>query len=190
MEQILFLAAAAQDVGIGESLANAARDTGEAFGFNWSLFFSQVISFCIVCFLLHRFAYKPILNVLEERRQTIADAQENARKVKQELAEAESTRRELIEKANAEAAKLIEEAREAASRVRDTECQKAIKEAEQIIAKAREANQAERARMVSEVRGELGRLVTNTTAAVIGKVLTEDDQQRLVRETNQELAVG
>ena len=49
-------------------LVELAQKTGETFGFQKQLFISQAISFCIVAFLLHRFAYKPILKVLEERR--------------------------------------------------------------------------------------------------------------------------
>ena len=50
-------------------LLDLAKSTGEQFGFQKQLFVSQVISFCIVAFALHRFAYKPILKVLEERRE-------------------------------------------------------------------------------------------------------------------------
>ena len=49
------------------------RETAETFGWNWKLFLSQVISFCIVAYLLQRFAYKPILAVLEERRRKIEE---------------------------------------------------------------------------------------------------------------------
>ena len=64
-ESVIFAAA-------GGGLLDIARDTGEQFGFNTSLFISQLISFLIVAFLLHRFAYKPILKVLEARREEIA----------------------------------------------------------------------------------------------------------------------
>ena len=50
-----------------------ARETGETFGFDLRIFLSQVISFVIVALLLRKFAYKPILGVLEERRQRIAE---------------------------------------------------------------------------------------------------------------------
>ena len=56
------------------------RETAETFGWNWKLFLSQVISFCIVAYLLQRFAYKPILAVLEERRRKIEEGQINAEK--------------------------------------------------------------------------------------------------------------
>ena len=58
-------------------ITDIVRDTAEAFGWNWKLFLSQVISFCIVAYLLQRFAYKPILAVLEERRRKIEEGQIN-----------------------------------------------------------------------------------------------------------------
>ena len=66
--------------------------------------------------------------------------------------------------------------------------QKAIATANEIITKARQANDAELARMKTELRREVGRLVVMTTAKVTGKTLTPDDQQRLADETNQQLA--
>ena len=68
-------------------------ETGETFGSNSKIFLSQVISFVIVALLLRQFAYKPILAVLEERRQQIAEGLLNAEKIKQQLAEAEQRQR-------------------------------------------------------------------------------------------------
>ncbi len=178
-----FLAAAA-----GGGIAETAREIGETFGFNKALFISQVISFLIVAFLLHRFAYKPILRVLEERRQRIAESLANAEKIKEELAKTEAARKQLLEQAGAQANQLIAEARAAAARVQEQETQKAITAAEQLITQARQAAQADHARMLAELRREVGRLVVQTTAKVTGKVLTPEDQQRLAEETNKELA--
>lgn len=180
MHQTLFLAAS----GIGDI---AAR-TGEQFGFNTSLFISQVVSFCIVAFLLQRFAYKPILKVLDERRQKIAEGLANAEKIKHELANAQVKAQEVINQAGAQANKIIEEARNAAARVTELEMQKAVTAAQDIVAKARQASEAELARMKTELRREVGRLVVATTAKVTGKILTPEDQQRLADETNRQVA--
>src|SRR5205823_2308081 len=85
------------------------RDTADTFGWNLWLFLSQVISFVIVATLLRRFAYKPILAVLEERRQRIAEGLLNADKIKQQLAEAEQRYQEILAKGNSEAQKMIDE---------------------------------------------------------------------------------
>ena len=94
----------------------------------------------------------------------------------------------MLAQANAQAVKLIEEARAAAARVQETETQKAIAAAEQIISKAREATAADHARMLAELKREVGRLVVQTTATVTGKVLTPDDQRRLAEETAKQIA--
>lgn len=167
---------------------NPVAETARTFGVTWPLFLSNVISFCIVAFLLHRFAYKPILRVLEERRQRIAEGLANAEKIKVELAQAEAARQELMVKANQQANQLIAEARAAAARVQESETQRAIAQAEQIIAKAREAAELDHARMLTELKQEIGRLVVETTARVSGKVLTTEDRKRLVDETTRELA--
>ncbi len=171
-------------------LLEIARSTGEQFGFQKQLFFSQVISFCIVAFALHRFAYKPILKVLEERRERIAESLANAEKIKAELANAQVKAQEILAQAGAQGNKMIEEARVSAAKVLETESQKAIATANDIIAKARQASEAELARMKAELRKEVGRLVVNTTAKVTGKVLTADDQSRLAEETNRQLAAN
>lgn len=151
-------------------------------------FVAQVFSFLIVAAALYFFAYKRILNVLEERRQRIAEGLANADKIKSELARTEASRLEILNQANAQANKLIEEARAAAARVQEAETQKAIAAAEQIIVKAREAAAQDHARMLTELRREVGRLVVDTTTKVTGKVLTPEDQKRLAEETSRQLA--
>ena len=170
------------------ALTDIARDTAERFGFNAWMFFSQVVSFAIVALLLRRFAYKPILGVLEQRRQQIAEAQLNSEKIKQQLAEAEQRYQETMMKANAAAQKMIEEARESAAHVAERKQQEAVNEAEQIIAKAREAAALEHERTMADLKRELGRLVVNTTAKVTGKILTPDDQRRLQEEATRQVA--
>jgi F-type H+-transporting ATPase subunit b len=173
---------------IVSDLGDTAKTTAQSFGWDLPHFIAQVISFLIVTALLFKFAYKPILAVLEERKQRIAESLDNAEKIKAELAKTEAARLEVLSRANTQANQLIEEARAAAGRVREQETQKAIAAAEQIIAKAREAAAADHARMLTELKREVGRLVVQTTAAVTGKILTPDDQKRLAEETNRQLA--
>ncbi|MBA3609437.1 MAG: F0F1 ATP synthase subunit B [Chthoniobacterales bacterium] len=169
-------------------MTEIARSTGETFGFNLWMFLSQVISFVIVALLLKRFAYKPILTILEERRQRIAEGLLNAEKIKQQLAEAEQRYQEILAKANGEAQKMIDEARASAGVIAERKQQEAIVAAEQIMAKAREASALEQERTMSQLKRELGRLVVDTTAKVTGKVLTPEDQRRLQEEASRQVA--
>src|SRR5215510_2677887 len=108
MNSLLLLATqvVAQETGSGP-----VERIATTFGLNWPQFLAQVASFCIVCIILYRFAYQPVLKMLEVRRQQIAQGQANAEQIKAELAKTEAQRAEVMARANTQADKLIEEAR-------------------------------------------------------------------------------
>jgi F-type H+-transporting ATPase subunit b len=160
----------------------------ETLGIQWPKLIAQLVNFSFVLFVLWYFAYRPVFNLLEARRQKIADSIANAEKIKLELAKTEAERKRILEQAGDTANLMIEQAREAANRVREVETQKAIAAAEQILARAREASVQDHAKMLAELKREVGRLVVQTTATVTGKVLTADDQRRLAVEAEKQLA--
>ena len=167
----------------GGQIAQIAR----TFGVDWPHLISQIVSFGIVCLVLYRLAYTPILKMLEARRQQIASGLANAKKIEAELARIEIERRDVLARADAQGKQLIEEARAAAARVRTEETQKAAAAAEQILVRAKETSERDRAQMLAELKREVGQLVLRTTASVTGKVLTSDDQRRLSEETARQL---
>jgi F-type H+-transporting ATPase subunit b len=157
-------------------------------GLDWRILFAQTISFSIVFFVLWKFAYGPIFAMLEARKQKIAESLVNAEKIKGDVAKTEIERQKILADAGDKANKLIDDARQAAARVRETETQKAIAAAEQIVTTAREAAAQERAQMLASLKREVGRLVVQTTSTITGKILTADDQKRLAEETEKQLA--
>jgi F-type H+-transporting ATPase subunit b len=159
----------------------------DALGIEWRILLAQTISFSIVFFVLWKFAYKPIFSVLQARQEKIAQSLANAEKIKTDVARTEAERQKILADAGDKANKLIDEAREAAARVRELETQKAIAAAEQIVSKAREAAAQERVQMLGDLKREVGRLVVKTTTTVTGKILTPDDQRRLAEETEKQL---
>ena len=170
------------------TLLAAEESIPQIFGLNWPAFFAQTGAFLIVFYILKAYAFQPIIDVLEERRRRIAEGQANAEKIKAQLAESEAKHREMIDQAQAQAQKLINEARQSSDSLAQRRAQEAVTEAERIIARAREATTLEHDRVLSEVKRELGRLVIETTSKVTGKVLTPDDQRRLEQEANQQIA--
>jgi F-type H+-transporting ATPase subunit b len=157
-------------------------------GIQGKILVAQTINFSIVLFVLWRFAYRPVFNLLEARRQKIADSIADAERIKADRIKTEADRQKILAEAGGQANQLIDEARAAAARVRAAETQKAVAVAEQIISKAREAAAQDHDRMLAELKREVGRLVVQTTAAVAGKVLSPEDQKRLAKETEQQLA--
>jgi F-type H+-transporting ATPase subunit b len=178
---VLALQTVTEGAGQLEKIANT-------FGVDWPHLLSQIVSFGIVCVVLYLLAYKPILRILEARRQQIASGLANAEKIKAELARIEAERLGILTKADGEGKQLIEEARAAAARVQAEETRKAIAAAEQIVVRAHEAAERDRATMLAELKHEVGRLVVQTTASVTGKILTPDDHRRLAEETARQLA--
>jgi F-type H+-transporting ATPase subunit b len=157
-------------------------------GIDWRILIAQTISFSVVFFVLWKYAYGPIFAMLEARKQKIAEAVANAEKIQGDVARTQVERQKILADAGDKANKLIDEARQAAARVRETETQKAIAAAEQIVVKAREAAAQEHSQMLAELKREVGRLVVQTTATVTGKILTPEDQRRLAEETEKQLA--
>ena len=163
------------------------EEIARTFGVDWPHLMAQIVSFGIVCAVLYFLAYTPILKILAARRQQIADGLANAEKITAELARIEVERHAILARAGDDGKQLIEEARAAAARVQAEETRKAIAAAEQVLVRAQEATERDRARMLADLRREVGRLVVQTTATVTGKVLTPDDHRRLAEETARQL---
>jgi F-type H+-transporting ATPase subunit b len=164
-------------------------EIARTFGVDWTHLIAQIVSFGIVCAVLYRLAYTPILSMLEARRQQIAGGLANAAKIKAELQRIEIERLAILAKAGEEGRALIEDARVAAARVQASETRKATAAAEQIVARAHEAAEREHVQMLGDLKREVGRLVILTTASVTGKILTADDHRRLAEETASRIAV-
>jgi F-type H+-transporting ATPase subunit b len=158
------------------------------FGISWPKFIAQIILFLVVYWVLNKYAFAPVLKMLNERRRRIEEGQHNAEKIKKQLAEAELRYQEVLRKANEDATRLLEEARTSSDAISQKQLQQAIKDAEGIIAKAQDTIVQERNKMIYEVKKDMVGLVVNTTAKVVGKVLTPEDQKRLSEETVKQVA--
>jgi|ERR1700730_12767357 F-type H+-transporting ATPase subunit b len=167
---------------------DAVSNVAHQFGVYWPNLIAQVLLFIIVYWILSKFAFKPVIAMLEERRRRIEEGMLNAENIKKQLAEAQAKYEEILAKANADSQRLIEEVRASGDRLAEQKRQEAIAAAEQITVKAREAMSQERDRLMAEMKQELGRLVVDTTTRVTGKVLTPDDHQRISEETARQIA--
>jgi F-type H+-transporting ATPase subunit b len=161
----------------------------DTFGLAWSKFIAQVLIFWIVFAILKKYAFGPILGMLEQRRQRIADGEAKLEKIARDLAEAEKNAKAVLDKANAEAERQIKEAGESARALAEKRQQEAVHEAGQIIAKAREAAQLEHEQLMSQLKREFGRMVADATSRVTGKVLNTDDQSRINQETTAQVSL-
>ena len=159
------------------------------FGVEWPMFISQVIIFLIVYGVLQKYVFPQVTTILEERRRRIQEGEENLVKIKTDLESAEAKAREIIANANQDAERLVREATESAAAAGEKKKQEAVNEASQIIAKAREASQLEHERLMSELKRDFGRLLVDTTSKVTGKVLTDEDQERINQDAAAQISL-
>jgi F-type H+-transporting ATPase subunit b len=154
----------------------------EKLGINLGFFIFQVLNFLVLVVLLYAFAYRPILNMLENRKKKIAQGLEDARVAGEARANAEKEAREIITKAQAEANQKIREATDRAeSAAREVQAR-----AEEEAAKARESALAEAAlerdRVLADVRGQIAGLAIAAAQRLIGETLDERRQHALIEE--------
>ncbi|MDR1145332.1 MAG: F0F1 ATP synthase subunit B [Verrucomicrobiales bacterium] len=151
-------------------------------GIDWRLLLSQCIIFLILFFILKKYAYRPILKLLDDRQRRVAESMANVEKIKTELAATEQTRRDILAKANESANALIAKAQADAGSLTARQALETARQVEAMLKKAEETAAQERERLANELRQEMGKLVVLTTSKVIGRTLTVEDQARLQKE--------
>jgi F-type H+-transporting ATPase subunit b len=152
-------------------------------GFQWPNFIAQLVVFLIVFAVLKKYAFGPVTEVLQQRRQRIAEAEANFAKTQSALAAAETEARKIIDRANNDASRMVKEAQESAAVVAERRRQEAIAEAAAIVAKGREASAIERDQTMAQLKRDFGRLLVDATSKVTGKVLSPADHQTINQET-------
>jgi len=154
----------------------------EALGINLGLIIVQIIAFIIVFLTLNAWVYQPMLNMMETRKQKIAQGLEDARIAAEARADAEKDAAKITAAAQAEASKIVAEATErAAAAGKDV---KAVADAE--AAKLRESAiaeaQMERNRILGDLRSQVASLAIAAANKLVGEALDEKKQRALLDE--------
>lgn len=141
---------------------------------------AQVVNFFILLFILKKFLYKPILGMLETRKQKIADGLKNAEEIGEKLEAIGQEREEALKKAGKEAEEIIKDATESAGKIITDAHEKAGEDIKRMIAKSEEAMKRERETLHLEVRSEISNLVVLAMQKVAGKVISGKEQKDLI----------
>jgi F-type H+-transporting ATPase subunit b len=161
----LFLAAAAAEASIPER-----------FGLEPKYIVMQVISFLIVLGVLYFFGIKPVTATMELRNQKIAAGIKDAEEMHAKLAAAQQESAAIVKKANAEATRIVEDARKSAKDYLDRQTQEATVKSNELLVKAQQAIELEHKKMLADARSEVARLVVTTTERVLARKLTDTDR--------------
>ena len=151
-------------------------------GINLGLLILQVLNFTIVLILLYKWAYTPIMKMLAKRRDTIAQGLEDARIAAEARANAEAEARQVIAKAQSEAAERVREATQRAEVVALDVKADAEGEAAKIREEALSDAGLERERLLGDLRGQVAALAMAAAQKLIGEALDEKRQRSLINE--------
>ncbi|HUN23364.1 MAG TPA: F0F1 ATP synthase subunit B [Anaerolineales bacterium] len=153
----------------------------EKLGINLGFFLVQLLNFIVVAFILSQ-AWKMVVDMLEKRREKIAQGLEDARVAAEARANAEKEAEKILSAARSERARLLADVNAAAEKV--TADARAAAEAEKakVVAEARVAAEAEKVNMLREVRGQIGGLAVAAANRIVEANLDAKKQQSLLDE--------
>ena len=158
------------------------------FGISLPLLLAQIVNFSIVAFLLWRFAFKPVMATIDERKRQIDAGLRYTEEMKAKLAAAEQTTAAQLKEAQLKGQQLVAEAQKAAKEFSDKQQKEAAERANDLVAKARAAIELEKQKMLGEARTEISRLVVDTTQRVLAKELSELERARFNEAAARDLA--
>lgn len=144
---------------------------------DFGLFFWTLLAFLFVLFILGKFAWKPILKMLDERESTIADSIATAEKARNEMAALKSENETLLQQAREERTKMLKEAKDASDKMVADAQSKAKSEYERIVADAQLAIAQQKNAALSEVKNKVGTLVIEVAEKVLRKQLADKTEQ-------------
>lgn len=138
----------------------------------------QTIIFVLLFFLLAKFAWKPILNSLKIREESIQSALDAAEKAKDEMAQLKADNKKMMDEARQQRDEILKEARDVANSIKDEAKQDASKQADKMIKDARAAINNEKQAAISEVKNQVAGLVLQVTEKILREKLQDESAQQ------------
>lgn len=150
-------------------------------GIDWRLLAANTLTFFLVLWVLRKFAYRPILNVLERRQAQVAEGMAAAKQSQTELAAIQQQKQEILRAAKLEGAALIAAAREQAEAAKTKIAAEAQDEATATLQRAKAQLQRERETMIASAKTELADVIVAATAKVLDQHLDEAAQATMTK---------
>ncbi len=145
---------------------------------DYGLLFWMVLTFLIVMFILKKFAWKPILNSLSERENSIEDALESAKKAREEMGKLQADNEKILAEARNERTEMLKEAKDVKQSIINEAKGQASKEAEKIIESARQAIQNEKTAAINEMKNNIASLSVQIAEKILKKQLDDPAKQK------------
>lgn len=158
-----------------------------ALGIQWSALIAQMVNFAILLFILRRFVYKPILRVIDQRREMVTTSVRQAEEIARRKEIVDRERALILRKADGEAGTLMERAKTEAETLRAEIEKSAHAQAGQIVAKGVEQIRNERAAMVKEIQNKLAHAIVLSAEKILRREFSREDQESFEDELKENL---
>lgn len=155
---------------------------GLPLGINLKYLIAQIINLVLLFILLYKLLFKRFLTTLDERSARIQKGLEDAETASKRAAEAEEVYQERIEQAERERQAILSKAAQEAEKLKEDILTRAQEEAKQLALEAQAGIERQREQMISELRKQVPDLTLLATTRVIGQILDEKAQRRLIDE--------
>jgi F-type H+-transporting ATPase subunit b len=152
----------------------------------WGNLLWQCLAFAVLIFLLYRLAYKPVLNMLDERANRIRESMEQAEQIKAANQEAAKRAEQIIGEAQQQTRDILAQANQMSQRTIAAAQAEAREQRDKLVADARAQIQADTQRAKEELQSEVARLAIMAATKVVGRSLDSQDHMRLVDEALRE----
>lgn len=147
------------------------------------LFIWTIITFLVLLWLLAKFAWKPLLALLEKREENIRNSLKDAEKAREELEALNQKTEKLLAEARVEAQGIVSAGRAAAEKLQDDLAKKAKEKSESLIAESKRQIQSEKDEALSEIKSEVVTLSLEIASKLIEKNLSDKDNRELIDST-------
>lgn len=178
------------ETGILNAAAEATEATGGigALGLNAKIFVAQLVNFTIVLLVLWKWAYKPIVRLLDERQHKIEKSVKDAQEIEQRLSRLDGEREEVLTAARHEAKARVEDALAGAEGRRQEILEKTKGEVERVIVQGKQQLVQEREAMMREARKELAEIVVEASRKIVASEINEKKAASLAEEVIRKMA--
>ena len=151
------------------------------------LYIWTILTFLVLVALLAKFAWRPLLRALEERQATIRASLDEARKAREDLERVQADAERLLAEARVQAGQIIARTREDAGRFREELQQKAQLDAANLVKNAERQIQLETTRAVEQLRREAVDLSVTIASKILQRSVSKEDNERLIDDTLRQL---
>lgn len=150
----------------------------DTFGVRWPLLIAQMVNFCLVAYLLYRFALKPVMKTIDERQKAIADGLRYTEEMRAKLAQTASEREAALRQATQDAQKILHDAKSQSVQYLEQQKLEVKQQTDAMLQRTRVALEQEKRLMLHEVKKEVVELVVTTTGKIL-EDLPDPEKQRL-----------